>query len=48
MKKGSFEWSTVAKLILTLIIIIVILLVIGLFKGGMDKAIENIANFFGA
>ncbi len=47
MRRGEFEWSTIAKLILLLVILLVVLLIINLFKGGFDRAIENITNLLG-
>ena len=47
MRKGSFEWETIAKYLIALVILILVIVVIGLFKDKLYNMFESLKGVFG-
>ena len=47
MRKGAFEWETVAKYLIAFIVLVILVLLIGLFKDKMLNALEGAKALFG-
>ena len=47
MKKGSFEWETIAKYLIALVVLILVIVIIGLFKDKLYNLLESLKGVFG-